>query len=283
MLECIDAGTRYLEKRGVEDPRRNMQMLVAHHLQCTRMQLYLRFDEPLEEEVLAPLRVDLKKRGERIPLQHLLGNVSFHRHDFKTDHRALIPRPETEELVELLIKNLNPPPQRVLDLACGSGVIGLSLASAWPAAQVTLADLSPEALALTRENADLIGLTGVTVIESDLFSAIDGCFDLIVTNLPYVPESDRASLSPEVLHDPAMALFGGTDGMDLIKKFCLQAGKHLTDRGMIAMEIGHDQGPATATLLQAAGFTDISVEKDISGIARFPLAKFPHTPNASGR
>ena len=88
VLECIDAGTAYLEKRGVEDARRNMQMLVAHHMKCTRMQLYLRFDEPLTEEILAPLRIDLKKRGERIPLQHLLGSVAFHKHDFIVDARA---------------------------------------------------------------------------------------------------------------------------------------------------------------------------------------------------
>lgn len=275
VLECIDAGTQYLEKRGVEDARRNMQMLVAHHLQCTRMQLYLRFDEPLDESVLAPLRIDLKKRGERVPLQHLLGKVSFYKHDFKTDGRALIPRPETEELVEQLIQSQNPPPQRVLDLACGSGVIGLSLAAAWPDAEVTLADISADALSLARENAELLGITSVTLVESDLFSALPGRYDLIVTNLPYVAESERASLSPEVMHDPALALFSGPDGLDLIRKFCAQASDHLHPQGTIAMEIGHDQADATKALLEQAGFVDVSVEKDISGIARFPLAKFP--------
>lgn len=275
VLECIDAGTRYLEKRGVEDARRNMQMLVAHRLQCTRMQLYLRFDEPLDEATLAPLREDLKKRGERIPLQHILGTVSFHQHDFKTDARALIPRPETEELVELLIKKYEIAPQRVLDLACGSGVIGLSLAAQWPDAAVTLADVSADALSLARENAAMLGLERVSFIESDLFAALRGPFDLIVTNLPYVPERDRSTLTPEVLHDPALALFSGEDGLDLIRRFTAEVKEFLAPGGMIAMEIGHDQGEVTAALLSEHGLIEVSVEKDISGIARFPLAKSP--------
>jgi release factor glutamine methyltransferase len=280
VLECINAGTAYLEKRGVADARRNMQMLAAHHLRCLRMELYLRFDETLGEEVLAPLRVDLKKRGERIPLQHLLGSVAFHKHEFKVDSRALIPRPETEELVEWLITNVAPAPTRVLDLGCGSGVIGLSLAAAWPQAEVTLADVSPEALSLAKENAATLGLERVRFWESALFDGIQGCFDLIVANLPYVPECERETLTPEVLHDPALALFSGEDGLDLIREFCQQAKHFLTDDGMIAMEIGYDQADATTVLLHAGGFGEVRVMKDLSGVARFPLAKTARTPNA---
>lgn len=280
VLECIDAGTAYLEKRGVEDARRNMQMLVAHHMHCTRMQLYLRFDEPLGEDVLAPLRSDLKKRGERIPLQHLLGSVAFHKLDFKVDARALIPRPETEELVEWLIANIQPTPATVLDLGCGSGVIGLSLSAAWPQAQVTLADVSPDALSLAQENATALGLERVRFCETSLFTQITDRFDLIVANLPYVPEADRATLTPEVLHDPALALFSGNDGLDLIRVFCQQAKYFLTPGGSIAMEIGHDQAEATSALLRDGGLDEVRVLNDISGIARFPLAKLPHSPNA---
>ena len=281
VLECINAGTTYLEKRGVEDARRNMQILVAHHLKCTRMALYLRFDEPLGEDILSPLRVDLKKRGERIPLQHLLGTVAFHQHEFKTDARALIPRPETEELVEWLISHLPSAPDRVLDMGCGSGVIGLSLAAAWPDASITLADVSPDALSLAQENANLLALTNVSFVETSLFSAINQSFDLIVANLPYVPEKERSTLAPEVMHDPSLALFSGNDGLDLIRKFCAQVTPFLRHGGMVAMEIGHDQSEITMDLLKAAGLIDVSVMKDISGIARFPLAKLPHSSNAA--
>ena len=166
VLETIDGGTRYLEKRGIEDARRNMQMLVAHQLGCTRMDLYLQFDRPLEEPMLAPLRELLKKRGEGIPLQHLLGTVWFHKYEFKTDARALIPRPETEELTEWILSWPLPETQRVLDMGCGSGVIGLSLAKSRPAWDLVLADVSEEALSLARENATKLAVENVELLHS---------------------------------------------------------------------------------------------------------------------
>lgn len=273
VLEILDGGTRYLEKRGIEDARRNMQMLVAHQLQCTRMDLYLRFDEPIAESDLAPLRESLKKRGEGVPLQHLLGTVWFHQNEFRTDARALIPRPETEELVELLLKLELPESARVLDLGCGSGVLGLSLAAARPGWHVTLADISTEALELTRENAAKLELKNVSFVESDLFSALEGPFDLIAANLPYVPETERATLTREVRHDPELALFGGPDGLDVIRRFIPQAFEKLGAGGSIGLEIGHDQASQVARLLQDSGFTGVDVKSDLSGIARFPLAR----------
>jgi release factor glutamine methyltransferase len=275
VLETIDGGTRYLEKRGIEDARRNMQMLVAARLGCTRMDLYLRFDHPVAESDLVPLREALKKRGEGIPLQHLLGRVYFHKHEFKTDARALIPRPETEELAEWILKWELPPQGEILDMGCGSGVLGLTLAAALPAWNLTLADVSPDALALARENAADLEIPNAAFLESDLFAAVAGPFDGIVANLPYVPESDRASLSREVMHDPALALFSGRDGLDLIRRFIPDAFHHLKPGGWLVMEIGHDQNLQVSEMLHAAGFTGIEVKTDLSGIARFPLAKRP--------
>ena len=199
VLETINGGTRYLEKHGIEDARRNMQSLVAHQLGCTRMELYLQFDRPIAEPDLAPLRETLKKRSEGIPLQHLLGSVGFHKREFKTDSRALIPRPETEELAAWILTWELPANQLVLDMGCGSGVLGLTLAAERPAWDVTLADVSPDALALARENAALLATGNVRFIHSDLFAAVDGLFDGIVANLPYVPESERATLAREVV------------------------------------------------------------------------------------
>lgn len=274
LLETIDGGTRYLEKRGIEDARRNMQMLVARQLGCTRMDLYLQFDRPMEENDLIPLRENLKKRGEGIPLQHLLGTVWFHKYEFKTDARALIPRPETEELAEWILKwELPAEGLEILDMGCGSGVLGLTLATERSAWSVTLADVSPAALSLARENATRLEITTANFIHSDLFSAISQQFDGIVANLPYVPEADRATLTREVMHDPPLALFSGQDGLDLIRHFIPQAFTHLKPGGWLVLEIGHDQASQVTEILKASGFTDIEVKTDLSGIARFPFAR----------
>lgn len=276
VLETIDKGTLYLEKRGVPDARRNMQILVAHHLACTRTQLYVEFDRPLGEAQLQPLREALKQRSDGVPLQHLLGSVEFHRRTFKTDARALIPRPETEELAAWLLGLELPDDGAVLDMGCGSGVLGLTLAAERPHWEVTLGDISPDALALARENAAALVLTDVSLVESDLFAKLPGPFAGIVANLPYVPESERDSLSREVLHDPALALFGGPDGLDVIRRFIPQAFARLLPGGWLALEIGQHQAPAVASLLAQAGFSAIQTTADMSGIARFPFARKPH-------
>ncbi|MEX1049299.1 MAG: peptide chain release factor N(5)-glutamine methyltransferase [Akkermansiaceae bacterium] len=275
VLETIDGGTRYLEKRGVEDARRNMQLLVAARLGCTRMDLYLKFDHPVAESDLVPLREALKKRGEGIPLQHLLGRVYFHKHEFKTDARALIPRPETEELAEWILKWELPAAGEFLDMGCGSGVLGLTLAAERPGWALTLADVSPDALALARENAAALEIPNAAFLESDLFAAVAGPFDGIVANLPYVPEADRASLAREVLHDPALALFSGPDGLDLIRRFIPEAFRHLKPGGWLFMEIGQDQASLVGEILQTSGFTAIEVKADLSGVVRFPFARRP--------
>lgn len=276
VLDILDKGTAYLEKRGIEDARRNMQILVAHQLGCTRMDLYLRFDQPIDETHLAPLRESLKQRADGIPVQHLLGSVHFRHHEFKTDARALIPRPETEELAEWIAKNVTLPENaRILDMGTGTGCLGLSLAHDFPNARVTLADLSPDALSLARENAAATGLEHAELLETDLFENVpsDTRFDLIAANLPYVPEGEK--VSREVRHDPALALFSGKDGLDLIRRFIPEAARHLQPGGWLAMEIGIDQSSEVESLLRAAGLTDVLTLNDLSGIPRFPVARRP--------
>jgi release factor glutamine methyltransferase len=275
VLETINGGAEYLGKRGVEDARRNMEHLLAHRLGCDRMQLYTQFDRPLEEEILAPLRESLKKRGEGIPLQHLLGSVGFHGRDFLCDARALIPRPETEELAEMILKLLPDGPLAILDMGCGSGVLGLTLAAERPEAHVTLADISEEALALTRENAEKLGIENITLIRSDLFSSIRGTFDLIAANLPYVPEGEASDMARELRHDPALALFSGADGLDLLRRFMPESFRFLKPGGLLALEIGHDQASQLLAGLESCGFAETEIRRDLSGIARFPFARHP--------
>jgi release factor glutamine methyltransferase len=275
VLETINGGAEYLGKRGIEEARRNMEHLLAHRLGCTRMQLYTQFDRPLEEEILGPLRESLKKRGEGIPLQHLLGSVGFHGRDFLCDARALIPRPETEELAEMIVKLLPVGPLEILDMGCGSGVLGLTIAAERPDSHVTLADISEEALALTRENAEKLGIENIALVHSDLFSSISGTFDVIAANLPYVPEGEAAEMARELCHDPALALFSGADGLNLLRRFVPESFRFLKPGGLLALEIGHDQASQLFAGLESCGFAEMEIRRDLSGVARFPFARHP--------
>ena len=240
VLEVLQTTTAYFKKREIESPRLNAEHLLAHSLGRKRIELYLDFERPLAETELAPLRELVRRRGQGEPLQHLLGNVEFCGMTFLCDKRALIPRPETEELLELLKAELGDrKPKRILDVGTGSGVIALSLAAAFPDAEVYASDVSEDALSLARENAAVLNLSErVRFIESDLFEHISERFDLIVANLPYVPETDRPNLSREVLQEPSSALFGGTNGEEVIRRLIVTAPPHLAPGGMLALEIG---------------------------------------------
>ena len=275
VLETIKGGATNLEKRGVEEARLNMEHLLAKELTCTRMQLYTQFDRPLEEVILGPLRAALRKRGEGIPLQHLLGEVHFLGRDFICDNRGLIPRPETEELAEMILGQLPAGDLDILDVGCGSGVLGLSLAAEKPGSKISLVDVSEDALDLTRENARKLGVENVMFRRSDLFSEVSGGFDLIVANLPYVPEGEAQSMARELAHDPALALFSGPEGMDLLERFIPESFGFLKSGGWLALEIGHDQASQVGLCLEKSGFTEIEIRKDLSGIARFPFARHP--------
>ena len=273
ILDVLEKGAAFLTGKGIPDARLNMELLVAQQLECQRMDLYLRFDTPLSTPDLASLRESLKKRAQGVPLQHLAGYVDFHRHRFHCDSRALIPRPETEELVELTLKQKFPRPARVLDLACGSGCLGISIAKALGSDchSLLLTDLQEGPLALTRENLTALDQEA-EVRQSDLFQELAGHFDLITANLPYVPEREKATLAPELAYDPPAALFGGPDGLEIVRRFCAAVPEHLAPGGLVAMEVGHDQGSATAALLQAADLTEIEIATDLSDQPRFVFA-----------
>jgi release factor glutamine methyltransferase len=270
--EIITATTGYLQKHGIESPRLNAEHLLAHVLGKKRIDLYLEFDRPLGDRELDPMRDLMKRRAGGEPLQHLLGTVDFHGRIFLCDKRALVPRHETEHLVEL-ITALPGKPATVLDIGTGSGVIALTLAAEWPEAQVDAVDISPAALALAAENAARLGLAErVRFIHGDLFSAIPGQYALIVANLPYIPAGEIPTLSREVQADPASALDGGPDGADLIRAFLDQARAHLTPGGSVALEIGAGQAEMLVEHLRLLGYNDIRATADYAGINRFLFA-----------
>lgn len=310
VLEVIQATSEFFGKRGVESPRLNVEHLLAHTLGLKRLQLYLEFDRPLEESVLAPLRDLVRRRADGEPLQHLMGTAEFHGRTFRCDRRALIPRPETEQFVELILERLpaltatQPPgqPPRIADIGTGTGVIACTLALAVPDAVVNAIDISPTALELARENAAALGLSErPTFIQGDLLApedveqaarllVADGegrrdgrptappslesarGLDLVVANLPYIPSGEIAGLAREVQFDPLDALDGGSDGLDLIRRLLPQAAARLRKGGMIGLEIGFDQGEAVRQLLSTGAWEKVELLPDYQGKHRFIFA-----------
>ena len=275
VLEVLQSTTDYFKKRGIESPRLNAEHLLAHVLALKRIELYLEFERALAETELAPLREMVKRRGQGEPLQHLLGTVEFCGNTFACDQRALVPRPETEELTELVGARLTRESSEIVDVGTGSGVIAITLAGRFPGAKVYAVDISDAALALARENAERIGLVErIQFVNSDLLAGLNGTFDAIVANLPYVGQSDRSTLSREVLHDPEVALFGGDRGDELIRRLIDQAPDRLRPGGLFALEIGVGQAEALALFLQEKNYHDIESKSDYSTVPRFLFARY---------
>ena len=277
VLDALQKGTGYLEKHAVDSPRLTMQLLLAHLLKCGRMQLYVDFERPLSEEELAQLRDWMRARAQGRPVQHILGTVEFFGREFLCDERALIPRPETEHLVDLLAKLEWPEQVKILDMGCGSGVIGLSLAAKLHhlKPEVTLVDRSPEALALARENAAKLAANlegaSLTWVESDLFSRVDGRFHLLVANLPYLSTSDMRELSREVKRDPEMALHGGERGTEIVERFLQEAISHAEGGALAALEVGVEQARILCERAVEFGWSKVEVKKDLENRERFLL------------
>jgi release factor glutamine methyltransferase len=275
VLEVLQATTAHLKKRGVENPRLNAEHLLAHVLGRNRIELYLDFERKLTETELGPLRELVKRRSEGEPLQHLLGTVEFCGLTFLCDRRAMVPRPETEELVEFLKLEIQDPKSEIVDVGTGSGVIALSLAAEFPEARILAVDVSDGALALAQENAIRLDLRSrVEFLKSRLLENIEGAFDLIVANLPYISTQDRPTLSREVLHDPEIALFAGARGDELVRELIDQAPTRLRAGGMLALEIGLGQSEALFSVLTEKNYRDICSRNDYNGVTRFLFARY---------
>ena len=275
LLEVLQLSAQYLNKHEIENPRLNAEHLMAHVLKRTRMELYLEFERRLSEAELAPLRELVRRRGEGEPLQHLLGTIEFCGHTFLCDKRAMVPRPETEELVELLKSKIQNPKSKIADVGTGSGVIALNLGSSFPEGEIVATDISEDALALARENAERLGFSGrVKFVNTHLLNEVDGTFDLIVANLPYISTQDRQSLAPEVLHDPDVALFGGSRGDELVRELIEQARAWLNPGGLLGLEVGIGQAAELTELLREKKYHDIESKNDYSGVSRFLFGRY---------
>jgi len=248
VLEVIQKSADFLSRKGVDSPRLQVELLLAHVLNVPRLELYLSFNRVLADTELERMRDAVLRRAAREPLQHIIGSTSFCGFELKVSSHALIPRPETELLAEQAWIHLEKLPNRsslALDFGTGSGCIAIVLASRCPAAEIHALDILPEAVELARENARLNQLDArLRFHTGNGFEALpDGlAFDLIVSNPPYIPSQEIESLQPEVRdHDPRVALDGGLDGLDFYRRLAVEAGARLRDGGRLMLEFGDGQ------------------------------------------
>ncbi|HEY2952803.1 MAG TPA: peptide chain release factor N(5)-glutamine methyltransferase [Verrucomicrobiae bacterium] len=277
VLEVIQRSTDFLAKKGAESPRLQIELLLAHVLQLPRLKLYLNFDRRLRDDELERLRALVKRRGNREPLQHLVGSASFCGLEITVNRHVLIPRPETELLAERAAQFLKErPAATVLDFGTGSGCLAIALAVKCPDATVLAADVSEEALQVARGNAARHGVgTRIQFHLGDGFAAVPGHlrFDLIVSNPPYIASAEIAALEPEVRdHDPRVALDGGADGLDFYRRLAAEAPAFLKPGGCALLEFGDGQETALLEMLEEQKWIVGALERDYSGRPRMLIA-----------
>ena len=284
--DLLNETARRLEAAGIENGRLQAELLLAFALEVTREGLYVRLADPMAGEATERLEALIGRRLSGEPLQHLLGRQEFWSIPFRVGPQVLIPRPETELLVEEALKLLSGSAPgrscRVLDLGTGSGAIAVALAREAPSISVVATDLSPQTLVLARENAREAGvLDRVRFVVADLLSAFrpgrpDGCFDLVLSNPPYIPRPDLGRLSREVAEfEPRLALDGGEDGLDLYRRLFSEAGACIGPGGWVLVEVGQGQAAPVAAMIEgSAGFGRPEILPDLAGIDRVVKVRY---------
>ena len=280
-----------LQKAGIEDFEYESWVLLEWKLHIDRAEFYMNPNGEVKQELLEDLEEVLLKREQRVPLQYLMGECEFMGFDFSVDERVLIPRQDTECLVELAVEDIrnvktqnrcefnnaadqkNEQKVKVLDLCTGSGCIGISVAKLCPDTEVTLADISEGALSVAKKNAQNLD-AGVTLIKGNLFENIEGRFDYILSNPPYIPSQVIQGLMPEVKdHEPRMALDGEPDGLKFYRILAEEGKKYLKNGGSIYMEIGWDQAKDVTEIFEAMGFSGLRTVRDMAGNDRVVCAR----------
>jgi len=264
-----------LTRAGIEDAGADARLLLLHVGQMTQAQLFMKAMEPMPDAQEREYRVLLQQRAEHIPCQHLIGEQDFCGLSFEVNEQVLIPRPETELLAEAVFSRSSG--KKVLDLCTGSGCIAVAVAVLGNPKLVAASDYSKEALLVAERNAKRSNAS-IAFFQGDLFENIDGRYDIIVSNPPYIPSSEIETLMPEVKdHEPRAALDGEADGLAFYRRIISEAPQYLEPNGKLMFEIGYDQGESVPALLLAAGFVEIEVKKDYSGLDRMVFATWAGT------
>lgn len=270
--EALEEGRAYLESRGVPQPETDAWCLLEHVCGFRRTEYLLRMAQQMEGQTYTRYQSVLMERGKRIPLQHITGEQEFMGLSFRVNDKVLIPRQDTEILVETAMKKAKPG-MRVLDLCTGSGCIIISLMKLCPGIVGTASDISADALEVARENAVRMD-AAVSFIESDLFERIHGSFDLIVSNPPYIPTGTIGRLMEEVrLHDPRTALDGHGDGLYFYREIIGESDLYLKQGGWLMFEIGSEQGAEVSAMMRRAGYSRVEVIQDLAGLDRVVIGR----------
>jgi release factor glutamine methyltransferase len=280
VLDLLRWTTQHFAAKGIETARLDAELLLAFALGVDRLRLYLDFEKPVLPEERARFRALVRRRGEeRVPVAYLTGVREFWSLPLAVGPDVLIPRPDTETLVEAALARAprREAPLAVLDVGTGSGAIALALAKEWPEARVTATDASDAALAVARSNAEALGLEGrVRFASGDLFAPVAGeRFDVIVSNPPYVPEADAAGLAPELRHEPRLALFVPGDGAALLRRIAREAPARLAPGGLLALELAPAQAADVTQCLRESGFDRLAEHRDLAGRVRAVSALWP--------
>jgi release factor glutamine methyltransferase len=261
-------------RKGFSSPRLDAELLLGHVLGLDRIRLIVDANRPLAERELTAYRELIKRRRRGEPIAYIRGEREFYGLPFRVDSRVLVPRPDTETLVETALRRTKPRSLygRALDLCTGSGCVAIAFARSRPTWRVTGSDLSSDALAVARENRERLGsVHNTSFTEGDLFAPLApaACFELITGNPPYIPRAEIAELAPDVRDfEPRLALDGGDDGLDLVRRIIEEAPSHLAPGAVLALEIGYGQAAAVTALFEQRGFRDVARDKDYGGVER---------------
>jgi release factor glutamine methyltransferase len=276
VLEAIQKSAEFLGKKNVESPRLQVELLLAHLLKMPRMKLYLNFERVLTPAETDSLRELVKRRGQREPLQHIVGSTSFCGFEIAVNRHTLVPRPETELLAEEGWKFLGEKEMSALDFGAGTGCIAIALATKCPNVKIVATDISTDALALAVENAKTNNVVGrIEFLRGDGFTALprEFNFDLIISNPPYIPSAEIETLQPEVRdYDPRAALDGGADGLDFYRRIAAEAKSFLKSDGKIMLEFGDGQADAIKKIFKNEKWIVEAVKDDYSQRARILIA-----------
>jgi release factor glutamine methyltransferase len=264
----LRSGTKLLREAIGDGAPRDARILMAHTLNVPADRLTLELSRTVTPMQVAQFEHAIHRRAADTPISHITGKRAFWKHEFRVTPAVLDPRPDTETLIELAL--LGPPPKTILDLGTGSGCILLSLLAEIKTATGIGTDISKDALAVARENAETLNLSDrVSLSQSDWFSDVTGSYDLIVSNPPYITEAEMADLAPDVHNfEPHLALTPGGDGLSAYRKIALQLSQFLAPQGRAFFEIGKDQGPDVREIFESNGFASVSVHPDLNGHAR---------------